>query len=393
MRPSALTTDQLYSLMWSLVFTASVTRRMKKALGKFLPEDFPVTDFIVIPCHENLEVGADYIVQTEKILARRGHVVYLIPFQPHVSWFPKRLQRFHRRLTLRVVARWIQRLPYPIVWSFDQEDLELITLVRDYSMTLYDCVDYLTTLNPSIDVILKRREEQLIKTVDICLVNSNALKRIKSSLRHDIHVVPQGFDEASFIGPNRMVHPIYNTIPKPRVGFVGSLTYRLDFSILFSLIEKLPNISFVFVGSFLPMPCDDPFVETEKQLTRLRSFPNVYMVSQLKDRRHVKAMISGFDICMIPYDTRFAFNRYCYPMKTFEYFYMGKPVLSTPIEELKLFPKYVKIGSTVKEWERHIKDFLSKPWPKEYQRQQRQLATENSWEKKIGIIVRSFIDK
>lgn len=78
-------------------------------------------------------------------------------------------------------------------------------------------------------------------------------------------------------------------------------------------------------------------------------------------------------------------------MVLFEYFYMGKPVVSTPIEELKRFPKYVKIGKDYKEWERIIEDFLSKPWPKNYQMEQRKLAEENSWENKINTIT-SFID-
>ena len=34
---------------------------------------------------------------------------------------------------------------------------------------------------------------------------------------------------------------------------------------------------------------------------------------------------------------------------------MGKPVVSTPIEELKAFPTFVKIGNTAEEWEKHIK--------------------------------------
>lgn len=385
--PSTLTTDQLYSLMWSLVFSTSVTRQTKASLGRFLPDDFPITDYIVIPCHEDLQVGADYIVQTAKTLAQQEHFVYLIPFHPHVSWFPKRLQRLHNRFTLWVIAHRIRHLPSPVVWSFDQEDLELIILVRSHAMTTYDCVDYLTTLDPSIDTILKRREEQLIKTVDICVVNSHALKRIKSSLRRDIHVVPQGFDEASFAAPNQVVPSFFDNIPRPRIGFVGSLTYRLDFGLLFPLIKELPNVSFVFVGSFLSMPFDDPFVDTEKQLVRLRLFPNVYVVSQVKDRRRIKAMISGFDICMIPYTTRFAFNRYCYPMKLFEYFYMGKPVVSTPIEELKQFPKYVKIGKTAQEWKKHIEMLLSHPWPKKYKEAQRRLAEENSWERKVEAIL------
>jgi hypothetical protein len=67
----------------------------------------------------------------------------------------------------------------------------------------------------------------------------------------------------------------------------------------------------------------------------------------------------------------------------FEYFYMGKPVLATPIEELKRFPAFVTIGKTVEDWEKHITILLSKPWPLRFQKEQKQLAIENSWNRKI----------
>jgi hypothetical protein len=75
-------------------------------------------------------------------------------------------------------------------------------------------------------------------------------------------------------------------------------------------------------------------------------------------------------------------------MKLFEYFYMGKPVLATPIEELKRFPKYVKIGRTAEEWEKHIQTLLAKPWPKAYQKEQKRLAVANSWDYKIDAILK-----
>ena len=73
-------------------------------------------------------------------------------------------------------------------------------------------------------------------------------------------------------------------------------------------------------------------------------------------------------------------------MKLFEYFYMGKPVISTPIEEVKRFPNYVKIGNTVEEWKKHITSLLSHSWPKSYQKKQREMAIANNWSKKISII-------
>ncbi|MBU1885056.1 hypothetical protein KKE34_00405 [Patescibacteria group bacterium] len=54
--------------------------------------------------------------------------------------------------------------------------------------------------------------------------------------------------------------------------------------------------------------------------------------------------------------------------------------------ELTKFKNLIKISNTAQGWENHISDLLSKPWPKKYQLQQRQLAVDNSWTNKIEAI-------
>ena len=101
----------------------------------------------------------------------------------------------------------------------------------------------------------------------------------------------------------------------------------------------------------------------------------------------VPGIISQFNVGMIPYDPKLDFNRYCHPMKIFEYFYLGKPTVSTNIEELKRFPKFVKIGKNVDEWKKIINKLLANKWPKSYQNEQKELAIENSWQNKIENIL------
>jgi hypothetical protein len=119
----------------------------------------------------------------------------------------------------------------------------------------------------------------------------------------------------------------------------------------------------------------------------MRKAPNAFFIPKTYSRAVIKEILGNFELGIIPYDIRFDFNRYCYPMKLFEYFYMGLPVISTPIEELKRFPKIVKIGNTTKKWEAHLKSILSTPWPEKYQKEQKRLALENSWEKKVSNIL------
>jgi hypothetical protein len=90
---------------------------------------------------------------------------------------------------------------------------------------------------------------------------------------------------------------------------------------------------------------------------------------------------------MIPYDISQDFNKFCYPMKLFEYFYLGKPVISTEIMELTRFSDLVKIAKYTSEWEKSIKNIIGKKWPKENILKQRKLALDNSWKNKVNAIV------
>jgi glycosyltransferase involved in cell wall biosynthesis len=210
-------------------------------------------------------------------------------------------------------------------------------------------------------------------------------------MRPDSRVVPQGFDIDSYIGSvsekeRKKIQKEFSHIPKPRVGYVGNITYRFDFPLLFSLAQKMKNVSFIFVGDYLSVPHDDAFRDTRNQLEKLKFFSNVHILPR-RSREKVKETMSYFDICMIPYDASLDFNKYCFPMKLFEYFYLGKPVLSTPIDELKRFTKYVSLGVTVMDWSNTINELLVKKWPISYRNEQKTLAVVNSYSKKVSMIL------
>ena len=66
---------------------------------------------------------------------------------------------------------------------------------------------------------------------------------------------------------------------------------------------------------------------------------------------------------------------------------MGMPVISTEILELRKYPEFVKIGKSVSEWEKIIKDFILNPRDKELQREEKNLAIKNSWNNKVTQIL------
>jgi glycosyltransferase involved in cell wall biosynthesis len=192
--------------------------------------------------------------------------------------------------------------------------------------------------------------------------------------------VPQGFafDDFAASGQNTQLQ-----FPKekPIIGFVGQMSERLDFALLHELISNNTQWNFVFVGPKHHEP-NVAYELNEQEIDRLFEYENcVHFDSQPKNT--ILSIINNFDICIIPYNINFAFNRFSYPMKIFEYFYAGKPIVSTPIEELKRFQSLITLASSASDFTIAITQLLEKPWSKSRQAQQKRLAMKISWTEKI----------
>jgi hypothetical protein len=245
---------------------------------------------------------------------------------------------------------------------------------------IYDCVDFFTIGTEEHIEETEINERKLVKIAYLVVANSKVLQKHLKEYRNYVYLVPQGFRHEKFKKAPYKASEIMTN--KSIIGFVGAVNYRIDYSLLLKIAASNHQWHFVVWGPVLEK---NKFNKSAwRKMKALSSLPNVSTGESKKNL--IPGIISQFDIGMIPYDISQDFNKYCYPMKLFEYFYMGKPVVSTPIEELKRFPKFVKIGRTAEEWEKIIKSLLSKSWPEKYKREQKKLAIENSWENKIEAI-------
>jgi len=279
--------------------------------------------------------------------------------------------------------RMFAQMHKPILWFFSPF-LRITHMCKVFFTVFYDCVDYFRgglffSISEKKQVIPD--ENCLIASAHYMFVNSVVLKKLHNKRRKDIYVVPQGFRLDSFIKKPQL--PFVIPRDKPVIGYVGGLNYRLDFKLLKQLAKRNISYTFVLIGPILDETQKDNVM---RQLLYLSLYPNVIIYPNVS-KKYVPGVISQFDIGMIPYDMSIHFNRYCYPMKLFEYFYLGKPVLSTPIEELKRFPQYVFIGRNSTEWGKLLRELTKNPWTQTYKTDERRLAIENSWTKKIETIL------
>ncbi|MCB9813405.1 MAG: glycosyltransferase [Pseudomonadales bacterium] len=269
-----------------------------------------------------------------------------------------------------------------IVWIFDPQFHYFPKFFKN-SKSLYDCVDFFGIEHES-------DENKLINNTDMLFVNSHTLLSFHKNKIKNIFLVPQGFNSSEFNKNIKLIKKSKNN-KKPIIGYAGGINYRIDYKLLIKLISRNPQWNFSFWGPI--QECQkEKLKDILRQIKKLKQFSNVQF-SSTKNKLKLMNAINSFDVCIIPYDIKQSFNLNSYPMKVFEYFYLGKPVISTKISELKLekFKDLIFTSNNSKSWEKKIKNILDSPWPAKLKNKQRTLAIENSWENKVNKILEIII--
>lgn len=263
-----------------------------------------------------------------------------------------------------------------ILWFFEPFHItELFWIFSGYQ-TIYDCVDYYPAFSP----YAKKGHDRLVHLSTFVFANSETIQNTMKIIRPDVVRVPLGFADELFLSvlKKNKINKIFT------VGYVGSISARLNFRLLIESARLMPKIGFVFVGPYET----DVFGKRDTaycDFNTLLSFSNVTWVKEIP-KRMIPRAISGFDACMIPYDSANVFNTYSYPMKTMEYLYMQKPVVSTQISEIARIG-VIRIISTSQEFVQFVHDVQNGTWTRDDKKLERKIALQNTWEKKIQMIM------
>lgn len=200
----------------------------------------------------------------------------------------------------------------------------------DFSKITYDCIDDITLFSGRGSAQrIQEYENHLIGMTDAVFVTAGKLEenlRVKTGNLPLVRV-PNGVDYEFFQSRVAGVDTPAELagVQRPIVGYVGVLRDWMDYDLLQFLAGRMPGISFVLVGP----------IDFEFRIEGLRRMRNVFFPGR-KDYRDMPAYINAFDVCMIPFLTG-PVSSTTNPVKVFEYFALGKPVVSSPLYELEQF--------------------------------------------------------
>ena len=235
-----------------------------------------------------------------------------------------------------------------------------------WNFQVYDVIDDFILANwapPNSD----REEQWLIQNSGLMFTGTWKLYETKGKLHDNIHFIPPGVDFDLFQFENTPPLPEkLKNIPVPRMGYIGTLSERIDSEMLALLSEKIPQASLVLIGplrgTFSPKP----------------EAPNIFYLGPC-DHSEAPAYLAHFDLALIPFRVN-DMTRSLYPIKTLEYLSAGRVVLSTALPDVERFySEVVEIAQSPEEFVDKAEAILNSD-RKEQQERGREIAKDHSWD-------------
>lgn len=191
--------------------------------------------------------------------------------------------------------------------------------------------------------------------------------------RQDIHYLPNGVEVPMFKNAPNEVPDDIQSIPHPRVTFVGAITSWIDLPLIYGIANKLIDIHFVLVG-----PLDHAAIDAQL-IDSLSNLPNVHFLGG-KPYSEVPGYLHASDVLLLP-RTMDPYSLACDPLKLYEYLATGKPVVSTSHPSIKRFSDFVYSGSNEAEIIEGIRKSLTRN--EETALKQQSIAGSLDWETRI----------
>lgn len=236
---------------------------------------------------------------------------------------------------------WVQtlwpRLSYPNVYrqldkqGFTNVDLVYIDNVRmvglldriNYKKSIFRMTDDNTAF-PGHNAAIHAIERTLVQSVDLVLYSAQTLRPRVEAMRpkQSLHV-PNGVHFDQFASRNKDKPQEYTYMSSPIAVYVGAMEFWFDFDLLEETARRLPDVSFVLIGP------------THLAKRHLGHLSNVYLLGPKKHKdlppylHHAQAGLLPFNVSGYP-----SLINATNPLKLYEYFASGLPVVSTEWEEL-----------------------------------------------------------
>ena len=278
----------------------------------------------------------------------------------------KQVKKQMRKLDLRNVITWFSHPSYEsIAGKFGEK------------MIWYDCTDDWSKM-PAITKhtarIFERQQDEIIRKANIVTVVSQDLLDKAKKINRNSYLIQNGVDfefYSNAMNKNNSMPEDLKGVLRPILGYVGSIwADRLDFNLVKYIAEKKKNWSLVFIGP----------ITVGSDLGNIRKFKNVHFLGK-KSYQELPKYMTNFDICIIPHKKN-ELTESMNPIKLYEYFAIGKPIISTDIAGVRKYNDVIEIAQSYEEFVNFAENLLKND-SKDLKNKCLQYAQGNSWQRRV----------
>jgi glycosyltransferase involved in cell wall biosynthesis len=234
-------------------------------------------------------------------------------------------------LTVPNIVKYAKKMGFgevDILWFDSISQKFWIDLIK-YKKSVFRVSDKLDAFK-KINKNMKILEHELLDKADIVIYTARSLEPYISKYTNKASFIPNGVDVSNFINSSREIPADLQSIPSPRVIYIGAIDEWFDTELLYDVAKKLSDASFVLIGS--------PNTDIDKFKKR----PNIYFLGRRK-YHDIPGYLYNCDAGIIPFNKRHPVVNSVNPIKLYEYMICGLPTVATDWEELKLLksPAYL----------------------------------------------------
>jgi len=295
----------------------------------------------------------------------------------------KILNKRNARLFSNNIKSAAERLNFKDVILFNDSSMFLGLHLKRFlqpDIYVYYMRDYLVKV-PYWQKHGERLEPEVVKDADVLTTNSEFFSEFGLQYNSHSYMVGQGCDVSHFSDEDDTIKipDEFKNIPRPVIGYVGSLTtLRLDIELLEHMANERKDWSIVLVG-----PEDDDFKNSD-----LHNLSNVYFLGR-KNESELPNYVKGFDVAMNPQlSNNLTIGNY--PRKIDEYLAMGKPIIATKTKAMDMFKDCVYLGESKEEYVTLTEKALSENAP-ELEKKRINFAKSHTWTNNVQAIYDAII--
>lgn len=245
---------------------------------------------------------------------------------------------------------------------------------------VYYCTDDYSAFPGVDEALIAARDRELSERADLVFVATPALEAPKRALNPRTVFSPHGVDVALFrqaLEAGTEVPAAVRDLPRPVIGYIGSIHEWVDLDLLAWLAAERPHWSFLMVG------------HAATDVSALRAMPNVHFVGP-QPYATLGRWSKAIDVALIP-QRRNRWIANANPLKLREYLAAGRPVVSVRNPEIEKFSRWVRIADDPASFLAAIEASLLDTG-REAAEDRVAAVSDQTWERRVDSVVSTLLE-